>query len=63
MGGHIVMTDISNLKDEAHRNNELLHENRLLTMNLFKQQESDSKYLAREIHDELSVDERHLISG
>ena len=54
MGGrHIVMTDICQIKETAHRNNELLQENRLLTMNLFKQQESDSKYLAREIHDEL----------
>ena len=54
MGGrHIVMTDICQIKEAAQRNNELLHENRLLTMNLFKQQESDSKYLAREIHDEL----------
>ena len=54
MGGrHIVMTDICQIKEAAHRNNELLQENRLLTMNLFKQQESDSKYLAREIHDEL----------
>ena len=54
MGGrHIVMTDICQIKEAAQRNNELLHENRLLTKNLFKQQEEDSKYLAREIHDEL----------
>ena len=54
MGGrHIVMTDICQIKEAAQRNNELLHENRLLTMNLFKQQEDESKYLAREIHDEL----------
>jgi glucose-6-phosphate-specific signal transduction histidine kinase len=54
MGGrHIVMTDICQIKEAAHRNNELLQENRLLTKNLFKQQEDDSKYLTREIHDEL----------
>ena len=54
MGGrHIVMTDICQIKEAAQRNNELLHENRLLTKNLFLQQESESRYLAREIHDEL----------
>ena len=54
MGGrHIVMTDICQIKEAAQRNNELLYENRLLTKNLFLQQESESKYLAREIHDEL----------
>jgi glucose-6-phosphate-specific signal transduction histidine kinase len=47
------MTNISNLKDAARRNQDLLRENRLLTQNLFKAQEEDSKYLAREIHDEL----------
>ena len=52
-GRHIVMTDISNLKDAAHRNQDLLRENRLLTQDLFKAQEDESKYLAREIHDEL----------
>jgi len=52
-GHHIVMTNISNLKDAARRNQDLLRENRLLTQNLFKAQEEDSKYLAREIHDEL----------
>jgi len=52
-GRHIVMTDISNLKDAAHRNQDLLRENRLLTQGLFKAQEDESKYLAREIHDEL----------
>lgn len=52
-GRHIVMTDISNLKDAAHRNQNLIRENRLLTQNLFKVQEDESKYLAREIHDEL----------
>ena len=51
--GRTVMIDISQLKDAARRNLELLRENRLLTQNLFKLQEEERRYLARELHDEL----------
>lgn len=48
-----VMIDISQLKDAARRNLELLRENRQLTQNLFKLQEEERRHLARELHDEM----------
>jgi len=55
-GGEIARTamiDISQLKDAARRNLELLRENRLLTQSLFKLQEEERRHLARELHDEM----------
>ncbi len=51
--GRTVMIDISQLKDAARRNLELLRENRLLTQSLFKVQEEERRHLARELHDEM----------
>ena len=51
--GGTVMIDISQLKDAARHNLELLRENRQLTQSLFKVQEEERRHLARELHDEL----------
>ena len=51
--GRTAMIDISQLKDAARHDLELLRENRQLTQNLFKVQEEERRHLARELHDEL----------
>lgn len=47
-----VMTDINQLKETMSHNRGLLHENRRLMQNLFKIQEDERRFLARELHDE-----------
>lgn len=48
-----VMTDISQLKNKTRQIDELLRQNRQLTQNMFKAQEEERRYIARELHDEL----------
>ncbi len=48
-----VMIDISQLRDTARHNLELLRENRMLAQNMFKVQEEERRHLARELHDEM----------
>lgn len=48
-----VMTDISQLKNNARRIDELLRENRQLTQSMFKVQEEERRHIVRELHDEL----------
>lgn len=48
-----VMTDISQLKNKTRQIDELLRENRQLTQSMFKVQEEERRYIARELHDEL----------
>lgn len=50
----MIMTDISPLKAMANLNEALLIENRRLMQNLFSVQEKERRYIARELHDELS---------
>lgn len=49
----MVISDITQLKETAQRNQELLLENRRLLQNLYKIQEKERRVLAHELHDEL----------
>ena len=50
----MIMTDIGPLKAMTNLNEALLIENRRLMQNLFSVQEKERRYIARELHDELS---------
>lgn len=49
-----VWVDITSIREAEQRNRELLWQNRSLTRRLFSLQERERRYLARELHDELS---------
>ncbi|SDH39324.1 ATP-binding protein [Nitrosomonas sp. Nm132] len=48
-----VMTNINLVKEKRHLDQELLDGSRRLMQNLFKMQEEERRFLARELHDEL----------
>lgn len=49
----LVMTDVSKLKEASELNEKLLRENRQLLQDIFRIQEEERRFLARELHDEL----------